>query len=97
MCRLIFALRRFLILPMSDTFFGEVFKVDAEKSRHIAVRQMFSLCPTENRWFYSVNYLVERILDDAFRAQFLEVGDDFADDLLVHNRLDRDPTGLGEL
>ena len=82
---------------MSDTFFGEVFKVDAEKSRHIAVRQMFSLCPAENRSFDSVNYLVQRVLDDAFRAQFLQTWDDFADDLLVHNRLDRHPAGFGEL
>jgi hypothetical protein len=45
----------------------------------------------------SVNDLVERILDNPFRAEFLKARYDFADDFFIENRLHRHPTGLGEL
>ena len=45
----------------------------------------------------SGNKLVERILDDAFRAETLEVGDDVSYHDFVNHRFNRHPAGLGEL
>ena len=45
----------------------------------------------------SIYYLVQRILNDSFCARRLELRDDLADELFVHDRLHRHPLGMTEL
>ena len=49
------------------------------------------------REIQSVNHLVQRILDDAFRAGGLQLRDQFAHDVLVNDRLHRHPAFLAQV
>src|SRR5688500_7772388 len=45
----------------------------------------------------SVDDVIERVLDDSFRTERLEPGNDLPDDFLVDDGLDGDPAGEGEV
>jgi hypothetical protein len=79
---LIFALRRFFNEPI-ELLIAVSTSVGQFVSRSVQQR--------------SVNDFVQRILDDALGAQRLELRHDFANHMLINNRLDGDPPRLTEI
>src|SRR6266540_89723 len=56
-----------------------------------------SITPSPHMLFRrSVYDFVERVFNDSFRASRLELRDEFADDVLIDDRLDRHPASLAE-